>query len=181
MEMWTSTISHTKTLTLSEKSIFAIATRRIFVATSVTLQPHSISRPNIAEQGGKEVRQCVFYYYIYQVIKKPLPLLLSAIGVTNNDASKDDVNNDNAPNEEDADEPEDDHEDAHKEKMASKAKLSAVPKAAPATKPPAKVAPPAAKNPPSRSTPLTCATRPSLSTTMTRGLTTPKLRSTSTA
>jgi hypothetical protein len=57
METWTSTISHTKTLTLLEKSIFAIATRRIFDATSMTFQPHSNnSRPNIAKQGGEKVR-----------------------------------------------------------------------------------------------------------------------------
>jgi hypothetical protein len=66
---------------------------------------------------------------------------LSTIRIGNNNTSKDNINNNDAPDEEDANAP----EKNHKEIMAFKAKLSAVPKAVPTKKPPTKVAPPAAR------------------------------------
>jgi hypothetical protein len=72
-------------------------------------------------RGGKTMRLSLFCIFGHLQIP---PLLLSTIGVGNNDASKD--SNYNTPNE-DVDTPKDDY----KEIMASKKKLSAVPKAVP--------------------------------------------------
>jgi hypothetical protein len=114
--------------------------------------------------------------YYLGLLKSP-PLLLSTIDGSNDDTSKDINNNDNddAPDNDDAKAPKEDHKD-----MSSKAKT----KATASKKPPTKVAvfpPPTPKSPPLCSTPLTCMMQPSLHTTTTRGLTTPKLRSTSMA
>ncbi len=108
------------------------------------------------------------------IISNPPPLLSSTIGIGNdNDASKDDVNNNDTPNKEDAVKPKEDH----KETIASNAK----PKAAPTKKPPAKVAHPNAKNLTIALYSLDVRDAAIIAPTITmRGSTTPKSRSTST-
>jgi hypothetical protein len=50
------------------KEHFCHPNKKNFVATSVTLQPHLSSRLNMVEQGGEEVRWCIFHCFIHLVI-----------------------------------------------------------------------------------------------------------------
>jgi hypothetical protein len=58
-----------KTSTLKEKSIFAIAKKRIFVATAATFDLEA--KYNV--QGEEEVRQCIFIVIYIRSSKKPSP------------------------------------------------------------------------------------------------------------